>query len=161
MKKGFTLLEILLVIAAIGILAAIVIVAINPNRQLAQARNAQRRSDVNTILNALYQYNIDNNGSFPGTIDTTLREVSSGQDCTQPGTAPAADIADTNLSALAPDYLSSLPTDPQWEDHEIDGGSGEAPGCTGYTVLGDGNGRVTVAAPETEQPETSPIDVTR
>ncbi|MFH1188719.1 MAG: LamG-like jellyroll fold domain-containing protein [bacterium] len=71
-KKGFTLLEMLLVVAAISILASIVITALNPGKQLAEARNAQRQSDTRTIIDAIYQYTIDNKGLIPPQIDTTL-----------------------------------------------------------------------------------------
>lgn len=81
-KKGFTLLEILLVVAAIAILAGIVIIAINPGKQLATVRNTSRRSDVNTILNAIYQYAIDNNGIYPVNLDTNLKMLgTAGSGC--------------------------------------------------------------------------------
>ena len=67
-RKGFTLLEVLLVIAAIGILAAIVLVAINPNRQINQARQAGINSEKNAIEKALQQRLIDT-GSYPSSID--------------------------------------------------------------------------------------------
>ena len=156
MKKGFTLLEILLVIAAIGILAAIVIVAINPNRQLGQARDAQRRSDVNTILNAVYQYSIDNNGSFPATFPAT--DASEITDGTAVCTVDSPDTSEVDLATLysgTVSYLSDLPTDPNAGD---DASGAEPAGCTGYTVVATG-GRVTIAAPKAEI--TTPISVTR
>jgi len=70
-RRGFTLIELLLVVGIIAILASIVIVAINPTKQLGDTRNAQRKADVNTILSAVYQYSIDNNGNLPAGITTT------------------------------------------------------------------------------------------
>ena len=64
-QKGFTLIEILVVIGIIAVLAAIVIIAINPARQFAQARDAKRTSDVSAISNAIGQYISDNKGAFP------------------------------------------------------------------------------------------------
>ena len=64
-KRGFTLIELLLVIGIIAILAAIVIVAINPQRQLGQSEDARRAQSENQLEKALYQYLIDNE-EFPG-----------------------------------------------------------------------------------------------
>jgi len=143
LKRGFTLIELLLVIGIIAILAAIVIVAINPTKQLGDARNAQRRSDVKTILDAVYQYALDNNGNLPSTITTTNRTICKS------GVNVSCGGAGVNLNVLTGSYIVALPADPQ---------SSTATG-TNYMIQSLSNGRVTVASPGAEQGAT--ISVTR
>jgi type IV pilus assembly protein PilA len=153
-KKGFTLLEVLLVVAAIGILAGIVIVALNPGKQLGDTRNAQRRSDVNTILNAVYQYAIDNDGNLPTAIDAVtgssqvLGTAASGLDSTCTATTTVAAGIDLSTD-LVPTYIVGIPADPK---------TGAATN-TDYYINKDANGRLTVGACDPEQ--SAVISVTR
>jgi prepilin-type N-terminal cleavage/methylation domain-containing protein len=142
-QAGFTLLEILLVVAAIAILAGIVILAINPNKQLGDTRNAQRRADVNTILNAVYQHSIDNNGTLASSITTTQTEV-----CRTGGTCTG--IIDLSVLTASEKYLTSIPKDPN--------GVCNTNGVC-YEIFKTANGRITVVAPDAEQGAT--ISVTR
>lgn len=56
--RGFTIVELLIVIVVIGILAAITIVAYNGIQQ--RGRDAQRKNDVAAIVKALGLYEVDN-----------------------------------------------------------------------------------------------------
>jgi len=67
-KKGFTLIELLIVIGIIAILAAAIIIAINPGEQFKQARNATRWSHMNSIANGVYSYVISHGGNYPDCI---------------------------------------------------------------------------------------------
>ncbi len=133
--SGFTLIELLLVIGIIGILASIVIVAINPNKQLGSARDTQRRSDVGTILNAVTQYMIDNNGSLPSGIPTTTAKA-----ICQTGAASCVNGVDLSVLTASGKYLVKMPVDPQ-----VTTGTG-----TNYTILQTTGRRITVSAPGAE-----------
>ncbi len=145
-RKGFTLIELLLVIGIIAILAAIVIVAINPTKQLGDARNAQRRSDVNTILNAVYQYAIDNQGNLPTNIPTgTARAI-----CT---TNAVSCNNGVDIEVLTGSYLVKIPVDPSVVSPAT------ATGTDYFIVRDAASNRVTVSAPRAEQ--SASISVTR
>jgi prepilin-type N-terminal cleavage/methylation domain-containing protein len=146
-QRGFTLIELLLVIGIIAILASIVIVAINPTKQLGNARDAQRRSDVNTILNGVYQYAIDHNGNLPSGIPTGTAKIICQSTMTS---AACTTLGGVNLSVLTGSYLVSVPKDPLV--------TATATG-TNYYIVQDANGRITVSAPNAEQ--TAAITVTR
>jgi prepilin-type N-terminal cleavage/methylation domain-containing protein len=64
-QSGFTLIELLVVVGILGVLMAITIVALNPAKHFADVRNAQRQSDVITMLDGIYEYEASNGGSVP------------------------------------------------------------------------------------------------
>ena len=133
-QSGFTLIEILIVIGIIAILAAIVLVAVNPAQQFKKANDAQRSSNVNAIINAVGQYMVDNQGAIPSQITTTAQDISNG----------GANLC----SVLIPNYLAALPGDP------TTGSSQSITSCTtyntGYQIKKDSNDRITVSAPDTQ-----------
>lgn len=100
-QKGFTIVELLIVIVVIGILAAITIVAYNGVQQ--RARDSKRQSDIAVLQKALEMYHVDN-GGYPACSPTAY----------QPGNGRGSCYSDTAgfVSALVPKYISESPKDP-------------------------------------------------
>ncbi len=137
-NTGFTLLEILLVVAAIGILASIVIVAINPARQIQQFQNTQRSSHVNTISSAIMQYVIDGHALPTYAADgSTLIGSNTVEICFDAANG-INQIKVTDFDPLlTPTYLGSIPEDP----------TTKTTNCTGYTYSVSTDQRITIKAP--------------
>ncbi|MEK7463529.1 MAG: prepilin-type N-terminal cleavage/methylation domain-containing protein [Patescibacteria group bacterium] len=138
-QKGFTLIEILVVIGIIAVLAAVVLVAINPARQFKLARDSQRMSNVTALLNAVSQNIAEHKGIFDCSValPTTIKVISN-----MPALAPNA-IANIG-PCLVPAYISALPFDPsvhgaQYTEINTDY-------HTAYSIIQDAEGRVTVSA---------------
>ncbi|MBP9864585.1 type II secretion system protein [Patescibacteria group bacterium] len=142
---GFTLIELLIVIALIAVLAGAVVIALNPARQFAAARNSERWSHVSAIVGAVTQNTTENKGTFTcaaGVIPTsaTIIKKTGGYDL---------------CSCLVPDQMSTIPVDPS---------SGSFTDCTtydtGYSIERNATtGRITVSATGAENSET--ISVTQ
>ena len=61
---GFTLIEVLITMAIIGVMATGLIIAVNPLVQIQKANDAKRKSDLSSVQKALETYYQDN-GRYP------------------------------------------------------------------------------------------------
>jgi len=140
---GFSLIEILIVVALIIILATITIVAINPAKNFRDTRNAQRSSDVSAILNAVTQYSSEEGNSLAGfgtitTCDDT--DITVGDEIGTDTTAGNIDLS----SVLVDEYIVAIPTDP------LEG----TDAATDYIICVTTGGRVQITAPQAEGDKT-------
>lgn len=145
-SKGFTLIELIIVVAIIALLASATFVAIDPAKRIGEAQNAQRWSDVTALLNGVMTYIVDNSGNFPTTLTAgDIYGIGSGSGCISAGGAETAcvatAIATTACKNLATDlvgtYLATMPVDPA---------SGLDYDNSGYYILRYSTGRVLVGA---------------
>lgn len=127
------MIELLIVIGIIAILAGIVLVAVNPAQQFGKANDSERKSEIGTVLSAVYQYQTSPTarGALP--------------QCNVNGVATAIPTCGTNFAgalqlgtaagnydctaALVPSYLNAIPVDPS---------STYSAANTGYYICQDG-----------------------
>lgn len=128
-RSGFTLIELIIVVAIIAIIAAAVFVAIDPARRLHAARNSTRWADVTAILEGVKKYQADNDGDLPSTSvgidgDYSTYQLIGGT----PGSCDACgsltmtgSVTNCIITGLATDlrpYLTSIPIDPKTGDSD-------------------------------------------
>ncbi len=135
--QGFTLIELLVVIGILGVLATVMAVLVNPQRQLAKARDTERKSDLYAILSSVYQYQAEHSGALPDTdgnpatsnFPTSLTCIGTDVSCFDLGSAGDSD-------AIVPVYMAQLPDDPKLGN----------PGNTQYFIYLDANNRLVASA---------------
>lgn len=112
-KKGFTLVELLVVISIIGLLSSFAIVSLNDAR--VKARDAVRKGDMAQIRTALNIY-YDDYGYYPtnstceNNWDEDLDDYGATADTNGSG---CYNILDGLLVSISRPYISKLPVDPK------------------------------------------------
>lgn len=112
MRRGFTIVELLVVIVVIGILAALVTVSVSGAQ--AKARNMKRITDIKSVAKAIELYKADN-GSYPIT-GATNAEVLTDLNCR------VGSQSTEWVPGLAPKYIASMPQSDGVEPHGANSG---------------------------------------
>jgi|SRR3990172_10134018 len=147
-RKGFTLVELLLVIGIIATLAVVAFVALDPAKRFQDARNAKRLSDIENISSAVVQYVIDNKGAFPPGLDATEKQIATSMDTCAIETGGCSvtgnDTDCIDLSASLIKYFNTVP---------FEASNGIGPDHSHYSIIKNENNIVTVRACDAEGEE--------
>lgn len=114
-SSGFTLVELLVVMAIVGVLAVGLVVAINPLEMMARARDTTRKQTLGQLQRAIESYRIAN-GNYPSTPSGWCGYTGSAWSC---GT-------DWIPGLVAAKEVKTLPIDPR---HAQTGG----PTCVSFS----------------------------
>jgi type II secretion system protein G len=138
LQTGFTLIELLVVISIIGLLASVVLVALNSSR--VKARDTKRKADLKQLTTALNLY-YDQNNTFP-TCDQGASPT-----CQWSSWAGWANLVSSQ-------YISRVPVDPQNTDlincHVV-------ANCHIYRYCSYNSGQNFVLAVNLENPDSTPM----
>ena len=148
MRKGLTLIEVLIAIALVTILTGLYFFVANPAQQLALSRNSERQLQLQAIMNAIRQNIADQSNErfscVTGPIPTSTQKMAS---------SGGYNIA----PCLVPTYgLFTIPFDPATSTaHWVSVSDYDS----GYTIIQNASGSVTLSAPAAELKQT--ISITR
>lgn len=107
-SKGFTLIELMVVVGILGVLTILALVTINPAEAQKKARDTQRLKDMATVQSIVEQYLTDNPGALTLTSSDTSAAGSNNCATGWLTTAMASGGVNANLCK----YASVLPIDP-------------------------------------------------
>ncbi len=139
-RRGFTLIEVLVVIGIIAVLAAVVLVAVNPSRQFKLARDSQRTSNVNSILNAIHQNMAEHRGIF--VCNGAVKDIPVVPTMVK-NSATIANYSGDIAACIVPDYMSALPFDPAISGAHF---ASTTDYDTKYEIFQDASGRITASS---------------
>lgn len=138
-SKGFTLIEMLIVVTIIAILAIVVVVAVDPIKRLSELKNATRSAHINSLATAIHIHTIENKGVLPQGLYSDMDEFQIGTaqvGCKlTSGKCQVKSDSCINLATQLQEELPIIPKDPNMN-------SGER---TGYSIFLKSN-KITIRA---------------